>query len=75
MTGLEPATSYPNSRRFEREKGRVISLAGGESRTTTLSIEALDTKKAIKAAEAEIKTLQKTAKAKVHPQPLSSFSG
>tara|TARA_B110001469_G_scaffold118443_1_gene125213 strand:+ start:7597 stop:8775 length:1179 start_codon:yes stop_codon:yes gene_type:complete len=75
VTGLEPATSYPNSRRFEREKGRVITLAGGESRTTTLSIEALDTKKAIKAAEAEIKTLQKTAKAKIHPQPLSSFSG
>ena len=75
VTGLEPATSYPNSRRFEREKGRVITLAGGESRTTTLSIEALDTKKAIKAAEAEIKTLQKKAKAKIHPQPLSSFSG
>ena len=75
VTGLEPATSYPNSRRFEREKGRVITLAGGESRTTTLSIETLDTKKAIKAAEAEIKTLQKTAKAKVHRQPLSSFSG
>ena len=74
VTGLEPATSYPNSRRFEREKGRVITLAGGESRTTTLSIETLDTKKAIKAAEAEIKTLQKTAKAKVHRQPLSSFS-
>ena len=75
VTGLEPATSYPNSRRFEREKGRVITLAGGESRTTTLSIEALNKKKAIKAAEAEIKTLQKTAKAKVHRQPLSSFSG
>ena len=75
VTGLEPATSYPNSRRFEREKGRVITLAGGESRTTTLSIETLDTKKAIKAAEAEIKTLQKKAKAKIHPQPLSSFSG
>lgn len=75
VTGLEPATNYPNSRRFEREKGRVITLAGGESRTTTLAIETLDTKKAIKAAEAEIKTLQKTAKAKVHPQPLGNFSG
>ena len=75
VTGLEPATSYPNARRFERERGRVISLAGGESRTTTLSIETLDSKKAIKAAEAEIKTLQKTAKGKVHRQPLGSFSG
>lgn len=75
VTGLEPATNYPNSRRFEREKGRVMTLAGGESRTTTITIESLDTKKAVKAAETEIKTLQKSAKAKVHPQPVANLSG
>ena len=74
VTGLEPSTNYPNSRKFEREKGRVLTLAGGESRSTTLVIETLDTKKAIHAAEAEIKTLQKTAKAKVHPQPVARLS-
>jgi len=74
VTGMEPATSYPNSRRFEREKGRVISLAGGESRKTTLVIETLDTKKAIHSAEVEIKKLQKTIKSKVHPEPIGSFS-
>lgn len=74
VTGLEPATSYPNPRRFEREKGRVITLAGGESRTTVLTIETLDSKKAIEAAEAEIKKLQSTAKAKVHPAPIARFS-
>jgi hypothetical protein len=75
VTGLEPATNYPNSRRFEREKGRVLTLAGGESRSTQLLIEILDTKNAIQAAEDEIKTLQKTVIAKVHPQPLAHFSG
>jgi len=75
VTGLEPATNYPNPRRFEREKGRVIQLAGGESRTTTITIEALDTKKAISAAETEIRKLQKTVKGKVHPPPVGSFSG
>ena len=74
VTGLEPSTSYPNSRKFEREKGRVLSLAGGESRKTKLVIETLDTKKAIQAAETEIKKLQKTAKATVHPQPIARFS-
>jgi galactose mutarotase-like enzyme len=74
VTGLEPATSYPNTRRFEREKGRVLSLAGGESRSTKLAIEILDTKKAIKAAEAEIRKLQKTVKAKIHPEPIGRFS-
>jgi galactose mutarotase-like enzyme len=74
VTGMEPATSYPNCRRFEREKGRVLSLAGGESRTTTLVVETLDTKKAIQSAESEIKKLQKAAKAKIHPEPIARFS-
>lgn len=75
VTGLEPATNYPNSRRFERDKGRVMTLKGGESRSTQLTIETLDTKKAVQAAEAEIKKLQKTVSAKVHPQPVDRLSG
>jgi galactose mutarotase-like enzyme len=75
VTGLEPATSYPNVRRFEREQKRVITLAAGESRTTEITIETLETKKAVKAAEAEIAALQKTAKGKVHPEPVATMSG
>lgn len=75
VTGLEPATNYPNCRRFERDKGRVIQLAGGESRTTTILIEALDTKKAIREAEKEIRVLQKLAKPMVHREPMGRFSG
>ena len=74
VTGLEPATNYPNSRRFERQQGRVISLAGGESRTTTLTIDTMDTKEAVDTAEAEIKQLQETAEGKVHLQPVATFS-
>jgi galactose mutarotase-like enzyme len=74
VTGLEPATSYPNARRFEREKGRVIVLAGGESRSTEMRIENLDTKTAIRSAEAEIKKLQKAAKPTVSPNPLTNYS-
>jgi galactose mutarotase-like enzyme len=74
VTGMEPATSYPNSRRFERERGRVLSLAGGESRKTTLDIEILDCKKAIQAAEKEIQQLQASAKGEVHPKPIARFS-
>lgn len=75
VTGLEPATSYPNVRRFEREQGRVITLEGGESRKTRITIEALEGKQAVKAAEAEIAALQKTVKAVVQPQPVKTFSG
>lgn len=75
VTGLEPATNYPNPRRFERDKGRVITLKGGESRTTSLTIEALDNKKAIAEVEKEIRKLQKTVKGVVHPEPVGKFSG
>ena len=74
VTGLEPATSYPNPRRFEREKGRVIVLGSGESRTTEMRIENLDTKTAIRSAESEIKKLQKAAKPSVSANPLASYS-
>ena len=74
VTGLEPATNYPNSRRYEREKGRVMTLAGGESRSTQIVIEVLDNVDAIKAVEAEIDAIQKTADGKVNKQPLDHFS-
>lgn len=74
VTGLEPATNYPNSRRFEREKGRVITLAGGESRTTTLTIDTFDEKEAVDAAEAEIKQIQERVVPIVHPQPNPDMS-
>lgn len=74
VTGLEPATNYPNPRRFEREKGRVITLAGGESRTTTLTIEAVESTKAVSTIETEIRKLQKKVKPKVHLEPQSRFS-
>jgi hypothetical protein len=75
VTGLEPCTSYPNARRFEREQGRILSLGGGESRTTEIAIETLETKVAIRAAEAEIRKLQKAAKPKVSDSPVARLSG
>jgi galactose mutarotase-like enzyme len=74
VTGLEPATSYPNQRRFERQKGRVILLEGGESRTTEMRIENLDTESAIRAAEAEIKKLQETTAPEISPHPVAALS-
>jgi len=75
VTGLEPATNFPNSRKFEREQGRVMSLAGGQSRTTRLTVETLESKAAVEAAEAEIAKLQERQTPTVHPQPLPHFSG
>lgn len=74
VAGLEPGTSYPNPRSFERENGRVIRLAGGESRTTRLVVETLETSDAVKAAESEISGIQKRVEATRHSRPILRFS-
>lgn len=74
VTGLEPATAYPTTRRFERSKNRMLTLKAGESRSTILTVEALSTSKAVRAVESEIKALQKTVKAVVHAQPVPEYS-
>lgn len=75
VTGLEPATNFPNARSFERKQGRVIQLAGGESRTTTLSIETLDSKEAVEQVEAEIQKLQESVKGERCLKPNPALSG
>lgn len=74
VTGLEPCTAYPNPRQFERAKGRLIVLSGGASRKTSLTIETLETKKAVRAVETEIRELQERVKPKLHEQPIPKFS-
>ena len=74
VTGLEPGTAFPNHRSFERSQERVLVLKGGESRRTSLHIEALETKKAVQSAEKEIRDLQKTVKRTVHAAPVPKLS-
>ncbi len=40
VTGLEPGTNYPNARTVEKQHGRVVTLAPGESWTTDLQLNA-----------------------------------
>jgi hypothetical protein len=74
VIGMEPSTSYPNARRFERESGRVLTLKGGESRSTSLTVETLTSRKAVSTAADEIKALQKTVKPTRHPEPIAKYS-
>lgn len=74
VTGLEPATNFPNFRTFERQRGRVPLLPPGGHWEATWSIEILDSKQAIVDALAEIVQLQSHAKAVVHRRPHPKFS-
>lgn len=65
VTGLEPGTGFPNPRSFEEQKGRVVPLAPGESRTFELKLEATQSAERIKQIIDQIQALQGSAEPKL----------
>ena len=73
VTGLEPGTNLPNLKTLERERGRVISLAPGESYETSFELRVNDTPEAIAQAEKQIQALQ-TSHPLRHEATIDRFS-
>ncbi len=57
VTGLEPATGFPNPRSFEEEQGRVVGLKGGESRSFHWRMDVLNGAEAVQEKLFEIAKL------------------
>jgi hypothetical protein len=74
VTGLEPATNYPNFRTFERSQGRVPVLPPGGKWEARWSIEVCDTAAGVADLLREVATLQAHAKATIHKTPQPRFS-
>lgn len=74
VTGLEPATNYPNLKTFERKQGRVVSLAPGDTYTVQLELAVHSTGQAVAAVENEINALQARQPARLHRTPQEKFS-
>jgi uncharacterized protein DUF4432 len=74
VTGLEPATNFPNFKTFERRQGRVPQLAPGGKWQATWSLEVHDTVQGVASVLAEIASLQAQAKAVIHRTPQPRFS-
>jgi hypothetical protein len=74
VTGLEPATNFPNFKSFERQQGRVRILPPGGKWQCALSIEVFDTSADVAKVLTEIVALQVHAKAVIHPKPQGRFS-
>jgi hypothetical protein len=60
VTGIEPGTGYPYTRRLEREAGRVPKLAPKSSRQFTIQVAIHPDPKSVAAATQRIQTLQGT---------------
>jgi hypothetical protein len=73
VTGLEPGTNFPNTRRFERENGRVVKIEPGESYRCELRVEVCSSRAQVEAVEQEIKSIGAAPPA-VHAKPQPKFS-
>jgi hypothetical protein len=74
VTGLEPATNFPNFKTFERQQGRVPVLPPGGHWESHWSIEVHDNSAGVAGVLQEIVSLQSQTKALVHRTPQARFS-
>ncbi len=75
VTGLEPATNYPNHRGYERKHGRVPVLKPGASHHATVTYVALPDAAAVKSAEDEVAKIQGGRKTQVDKDPVEGICG
>jgi hypothetical protein len=74
VTGLEPATNFPNFKSFERSRGRVVTLAPGQTHATQLALCVHASPAEVAAVTKRIGELQNRAHPIVHERPLAAFS-
>ena len=74
VTGLEPATDYPNAKAFERTHGRLVKLGPGQTHRVRMGLEVLDSDSQVQAAQREIDALQADAERTVHAAPIAKYT-
>jgi hypothetical protein len=74
VTGLEPATNFPNLKSFERGQGRVVTLPPGGSYTARLEIAIHSTAEGVRQIEQEIAGILRGREPRIHTQPQAKWS-
>ena len=74
VTGLEPATDYPNAKAFERTHGRLVKLGPGQTHRVRMGLEVLDSDSQVQAAQREIDALQAGAERTIHAAPIAKYT-
>ncbi|NOY41439.1 MAG: aldose 1-epimerase family protein [Planctomycetes bacterium] len=74
VTGLEPATNFPNPRDFEKQQGRVVELAAGQTWSTQVTIDWLTSANEVATTEQAVRKLQGDTAATVHREPLAKWT-
>lgn len=73
VTGIEPATNFPNPRSFEGEQGRVVQLPPGGKQAFDLELSWLPDATDVSAAEQAIAALQTQAEPIFHDRPQAGW--
>ena len=74
VTGLEPAINFPNPKSFEKQQGRVATLAPGETRCFEIEMEIFSGADEVLAAEAAVRAVQEGTQPLVLQQPDPNWS-
>jgi hypothetical protein len=74
VTGLEPATNYPNLKTFERSHGRVVTLAPQQTYAVQIDLSVHATAAEVAAVTKRITELQHRTHPIVHDKPLGAFA-
>ena len=74
VTGLEPGSSFPNLKTFERQHGRVIALKSQQSVTFDLSVTVTTGENDTARLIDEVTELQARHDLKLHTAPRASWS-
>ena len=74
VTGLEPATCFPNSKEFERQNGRLREVKPGSDWEAKWSIEWLKSPLAVDQVRKEISLLAAQGNSILHKKPQPPFT-
>ncbi len=69
VTGLEPATNFPNEHSFEKKQGRIVQLEPNETKSFRVSLTPLTQAEAIKEVSQQISDIAGDEPIKIHPAP------
>ena len=74
VIGIEPATNFPNHRRFERTQGRIVNLEPGESHEMTVRVIVHDRLEGVALFEALAGETIDAATCQIHEAPREGWS-
>ena len=74
VTGIEPATNYPNTRSYEQSQGRVVEIAAGDTRSFRLKLQPLTDAAMVREVSEQITKIQGDAPPEISKSPKPGWS-